>query len=151
MWLKYLSVLLYFREDLDKDVVDARKFTTGAALGTVMGKVFGIRSQAFSSLLDRCPTFVSKDKSLKAKLLTGKTRKVHILGLKNSYRVITKVWTQLRVNWLVSEFIVKYKIGQEQSTNSYKKGSWKVFPNLVKNPMCPPPPSIPYAARKRVQ
>lgn len=61
-------------------MVDARKFTTGAALGTVMGKVFGVRSQAFSSLLDRCPTFVSKDKSLKAKLLTGKTRKVVLFG-----------------------------------------------------------------------
>jgi hypothetical protein len=55
--------------------VDARRFTTAAALGTVMGKVFGLRSPHSNALLDRCPTFVSKDKSLKAKLI-GKTRKV---------------------------------------------------------------------------
>lgn len=72
----FVVVSLAFREEIEKDVVDDRKFTTGAALGTVMGKVFGVRSQAFSSMLDRCPTFVSKDKSLKAKLLTGKSRKV---------------------------------------------------------------------------
>ncbi|XP_054285231.1 rho guanine nucleotide exchange factor 12 [Macrosteles quadrilineatus] len=68
-----------FLEEIDKDVVDDRRFTTGAALGTVMGKVFGVRSQSFSSMLDRCPTFVSKDKSLKAKLL-GKSRKVTARG-----------------------------------------------------------------------
>lgn len=56
--------------------MDARHYTTAAALGTVMGKVFGLRSPHSSALLDRCPTFVSKDKSLKAKLI-GKTRKVH--------------------------------------------------------------------------
>jgi hypothetical protein len=55
--------------------VDARRFTTAAALGTVMCKVFGLRSPHSNALLDRCPTFVSKDKSLKAKLI-GKTRKV---------------------------------------------------------------------------
>lgn len=63
------------REDIERDIVDARRFTTAAALGTVMGKVFGLRSPHSNALLDRCPTFVSKDKSLKAKLI-GKTRKV---------------------------------------------------------------------------
>jgi hypothetical protein len=61
---------------MEKDNVDVRRFTTAAALGTVMGKVFGLRSPHSSALLDRCPTFVSKDKSLKAKLI-GKSRKVH--------------------------------------------------------------------------
>jgi hypothetical protein len=65
-----------FREDMEKERVDGRRYTTAAALGTVMGKVFGLRSPHSSALLDRCPTFVSKDKSLKAKLI-GKTRKVH--------------------------------------------------------------------------
>lgn len=64
-----------YLEDMEHDVVDDKRFTTAAALCTVMGKVFGIPGQAFSSLLDRCPTFASKDKSLKAKLI-GKSRKV---------------------------------------------------------------------------
>uniref|UniRef100_A0A1B6C0U4 Rho guanine nucleotide exchange factor 12 n=1 Tax=Clastoptera arizonana TaxID=38151 RepID=A0A1B6C0U4_9HEMI len=68
-----------FLEDIEKDIVDDKRFTTAAALGTVMSKVFGIRGQTFSSLIDRCPTFVSKDKSLKVKLI-GKTRKLTIKG-----------------------------------------------------------------------
>ena len=64
------------REDVDKDNVDLRRSVTAAALGTVMGKLFGLRSPHSSALLDRFATFVSKDKSLKAKLM-GKTRKVH--------------------------------------------------------------------------
>lgn len=67
--------MLFFREDMDKEVVDDRRFTMAAALATVMSKIFGLRGTQFSSLLDRCPTFVSKEKSLKAKLI-GKCRKV---------------------------------------------------------------------------
>lgn len=61
---------------MEKDNVDVRRYAIAAALGTVMGKVFGLRTPHSSALLDRCPTYVSKDKSLKAKLI-GKTRKVH--------------------------------------------------------------------------
>ena len=64
------------RDDMEKDNVDVRRYAIAAALGTVMGKVFGLRTPHSSALLDRCPTYVSKDKSLKAKLI-GKTRKVH--------------------------------------------------------------------------
>lgn len=46
-----------------------------AALTTVMSKIFGLRGTQFNSLLERCPTFISKEKSLKAKLI-GKCRKV---------------------------------------------------------------------------
>ena len=49
--------------------MDVRRFTTAAAIATVMGKLFGLRSPHSSALLDRCPTFVSKDKSLKAKFI----------------------------------------------------------------------------------
>ena len=45
-----------------------------------MGKVFGLRGPHASSVLDRCPTFVSKDKSLKVKLLIGKSRKLSVRG-----------------------------------------------------------------------
>lgn len=67
--------MLFIREDMDKEIVDDRRFTMAAALATVMSKIFGLRGAQFSSLLDRCPTFVSKEKSLKAKLI-GKCRKV---------------------------------------------------------------------------
>ncbi|XP_069677128.1 rho guanine nucleotide exchange factor 12 isoform X3 [Periplaneta americana] len=68
-----------YLEDIERENVDVRRFTTAAALGTVMGKVFGLRSPHSSALLDRCPTFVSKDKSLKAKII-GKSRKVTVRG-----------------------------------------------------------------------
>ncbi|RZF41036.1 hypothetical protein LSTR_LSTR002668 [Laodelphax striatellus] len=64
-----------FLNDMECDVVDGKRFTTAAALGTVLGKKFGLRGQHFASLIERCPTFVSKDKSLKSKLI-GKSRKV---------------------------------------------------------------------------
>lgn len=67
------------REEMERENVNSRQYTTAAALGTVMGKVFGLRSPHSSTLLDRCPTFVSKDKSLKAKLI-GKTRKVPVIS-----------------------------------------------------------------------
>lgn len=55
--------------------MDDRRFTMAAALTTVMSKIFGLRGTQFNSLLERCPTFISKEKSLKAKLI-GKCRKV---------------------------------------------------------------------------
>lgn len=67
--------ILFCSEDMDKEIVDDRRFTMAAALATVMSKIFGLRGTQFSSLLERCPTFVSKEKSLKAKLI-GKCRKV---------------------------------------------------------------------------
>ncbi|PSN51924.1 hypothetical protein C0J52_06309 [Blattella germanica] len=66
-----------YLEDVERDIVDFRRYTTAAALATVMGKVFGLRSPHSSALLDRCPTFVSKDKSLKAKII-GKSRKIDL-------------------------------------------------------------------------
>lgn len=68
-----------FLNDMECDVVDGKRFTTAAALGTILGKKFGLRGQHFASLIERCPTFVSKDKSLKSKLI-GKSRKVTLMG-----------------------------------------------------------------------
>lgn len=64
---------------MDKEIVDDRRFTMAAALATVMSKMFGLRGTQFSSLLERCPTFVSKEKS-KARF-TGKCRKVILMYL----------------------------------------------------------------------
>ncbi|XP_034243741.1 rho guanine nucleotide exchange factor 12-like, partial [Thrips palmi] len=68
-----------YLDDIEKENVDIRRYTTAAALGTVMAKVFGLRGPHSSSLLDRCPTFVSKDKSLKARLI-GKSKRVTVRG-----------------------------------------------------------------------
>ncbi|XP_025200480.1 rho guanine nucleotide exchange factor 11 [Melanaphis sacchari] len=82
--LKIIEMILVpnmepFIEDMDKEIVDDRRFTMAAALATVMSKIFGLRGTQFSSLLDRCPTFVSKEKSLKAKII-GKCRKFTTKG-----------------------------------------------------------------------
>ncbi|KAF3422016.1 hypothetical protein E2986_12046 [Frieseomelitta varia] len=66
-----------YLEDIEKEHVDLRQFTTAAGLATILTKIFQVRPVS----LDRVPTFVAKDKSnLKARLLTGKTRKMTIRG-----------------------------------------------------------------------
>ncbi|XP_017794853.1 PREDICTED: rho guanine nucleotide exchange factor 11 isoform X2 [Habropoda laboriosa] len=66
-----------YLEDIEKEQVDLRQFTTAAGLATILTKIFQVRPVS----LDRVPTFVAKDKSnLKARLLTGKTRKMTIRG-----------------------------------------------------------------------
>ncbi|XP_076650814.1 rho guanine nucleotide exchange factor 2 isoform X2 [Halictus rubicundus] len=66
-----------YLEDIEKENVDLRQFTTAAGLATILTKIFQVRTVA----LDRVPTFVAKDKSnIKARLLTGKTRKMTIRG-----------------------------------------------------------------------
>ncbi|XP_020285964.1 rho guanine nucleotide exchange factor 11 isoform X2 [Pseudomyrmex gracilis] len=66
-----------FLEDIEKDHVDLRLFTTAAGLATILIKIFQLRPV----WADRVPTFVAKDKSnIKARLLTGKTRKMTIRG-----------------------------------------------------------------------
>ncbi|XP_072764898.1 rho guanine nucleotide exchange factor 12 isoform X1 [Anoplolepis gracilipes] len=66
-----------YLEDIEKEQVDLRLFTTAAGLATILIKIFQLRP-VWS---DRVPTFVAKDKSnIKARLLTGKTRKMTIRG-----------------------------------------------------------------------
>ncbi|KAK0168904.1 hypothetical protein PV327_002662 [Microctonus hyperodae] len=66
-----------YLEDMEKEPLDLRQFTTAAGLATILSKIFQIRSPP----LDRCPTFVAKDKSnIKARLLTGKPRKMTVRG-----------------------------------------------------------------------
>ncbi|XP_067203804.1 rho guanine nucleotide exchange factor 11 isoform X3 [Linepithema humile] len=66
-----------YLEDIEKEQVDLRLFTTAAGLATILIKIFQLRPV----WADRVPTFVAKDKSnIKARLLTGKTRKMTIRG-----------------------------------------------------------------------
>lgn len=73
----YIFFIFFLSEDMEKDPLDLRQFTTAAGLATILSKIFQIRSPP----LDRCPTFVAKDKSnIKARLLTGKPRKMTVRG-----------------------------------------------------------------------
>lgn len=60
---------------MEKEHLDDRKFVLAVGLATVASKIFGLRITQYSLFWERCPTFVSKEKSLKAKLI-GKCRKV---------------------------------------------------------------------------
>ncbi|XP_054000193.1 rho guanine nucleotide exchange factor 12 isoform X5 [Hylaeus anthracinus] len=78
-----------YLEDIEKEHVDLRQFTTVAGLATILTKIFQVRPVS----LDRVPTFVAKDKSnFKGRLLTGKARKMTIRGhhfVANQYFTIT--------------------------------------------------------------
>ncbi|XP_071449532.1 rho guanine nucleotide exchange factor 11 isoform X2 [Hetaerina americana] len=65
-------------DDIESEA-DIRRTMLSLALITVAGKTFGLRSSQYSNIVDRCPTFVSKDKSLKSKFM-GKSRKSTIKG-----------------------------------------------------------------------
>ncbi|XP_011861352.1 PREDICTED: rho guanine nucleotide exchange factor 12 isoform X3 [Vollenhovia emeryi] len=66
-----------YLEDIEKEHVDLRLFTTAAGLATILIKIFQLRPV----WVDRVPTFVAKDKSnIKARLLIGKSRKMTIRG-----------------------------------------------------------------------
>ncbi|KYQ46909.1 Rho guanine nucleotide exchange factor 12 [Trachymyrmex zeteki] len=66
-----------YLEDIEKEHVDLRLFTTAAGLATILIKIFQLRPV----WADRVPTFVAKDKSnIKARLLIGKSRKMTIRG-----------------------------------------------------------------------
>lgn len=67
----------FYREDIEKENVDLRQFLIAAGLATVLTKIFQIRPVS----IERVPIFVAKDKTnIKARLLTGKTRKMTIRG-----------------------------------------------------------------------
>ncbi|XP_046751994.1 rho guanine nucleotide exchange factor 11 isoform X6 [Diprion similis] len=66
-----------YLDDTEKERDESRELTTAAGLATILTKIFQVRV----ATLDRFPTFVSKDKSnFKARLLTGKTRKLTVRG-----------------------------------------------------------------------
>ncbi|KAG8222209.1 hypothetical protein J437_LFUL001301 [Ladona fulva] len=65
-------------EDIEIET-DVRRTMMAMAIITVAGKTFGLRSSTYNSIVDRVPTFVSKEKSLKSKII-GKSRKLTIKG-----------------------------------------------------------------------
>ena len=66
----------YNREELEKEFGNPRKCLLASAIATVISKTFGVRPLAPQSSLNRCPTFISKGKSFKSKLIGRNYRKV---------------------------------------------------------------------------
>lgn len=72
-----LNKLDNYLSDVEKETADPRRYLTAAALATVITKVFGVRgTHTTHTILERCPQFVSKDKSFRTKLLGKYSRKV---------------------------------------------------------------------------
>lgn len=66
---------LFIREEVDKEISDPKRYFTAAALGTVITRVFGIRTP-WNQSTDRFPLFVNKEKSLRTKFVGKYLRKV---------------------------------------------------------------------------
>ncbi|KAK2713559.1 hypothetical protein QYM36_009438 [Artemia franciscana] len=69
-----LPKLQEYSEEID-GCLDDRSLACASALATVLSKVFNLKSQAAVCLLEKCPTFVTREKSLKTNQLLNKTKK----------------------------------------------------------------------------
>ncbi|CAL8080561.1 unnamed protein product [Orchesella dallaii] len=69
-----------FNEDYEKNS-DDRTLAIVNAIATVLIKQFGVRNQQSSnSVIEKCPSFVSKEKSIRSKLMSKHTKKVTLNG-----------------------------------------------------------------------
>ena len=62
-----------YREDLENS--SDRSIAIASSLATILQKTFIVKSPNSTSLVERCPTFVAKEKSIKPKFLS-KNKKV---------------------------------------------------------------------------
>lgn len=60
---------------MEKENYDPVRYYTAAALATVVTRIFGVRTTLHA--IDRCPTFVNKEKSFRTKFIKY-SRKVRI-------------------------------------------------------------------------
>ncbi|XP_072375594.1 rho guanine nucleotide exchange factor 12 isoform X3 [Diabrotica undecimpunctata] len=75
----FLEKLDPYLEEIEKDCYDTRRYYMAAALTTVLSRIFQIRPPA-AHALDRCPTFVNKEKSFRTKFIGKYSRKLNIMG-----------------------------------------------------------------------
>lgn len=61
------SLFPFSREEVEKENYDPVRYYTAAALTTVVTRIFGVRSALHA--IDRCPTFVNKEKSFRTKFI----------------------------------------------------------------------------------
>ncbi|KAJ8922198.1 hypothetical protein NQ315_004135, partial [Exocentrus adspersus] len=87
----FLEKLEPYLEELEKENYDLKRYYTAAALITVLTRIFQIRPPPHA--FDRCPMFVSKEKSFRTKFIGKYSRKLNILGhqyiAQQYYTVIT--------------------------------------------------------------
>ncbi|XP_074038354.1 rho guanine nucleotide exchange factor 2 isoform X3 [Leptinotarsa decemlineata] len=74
----FLEKLEPYLEEIEKDSFDARRYYTAAAFTTVLTRIFQIRPVMHA--LDRCPTFVNKEKSFRTKFIGRYSRKLNVQG-----------------------------------------------------------------------
>ncbi|XP_056631640.1 rho guanine nucleotide exchange factor 12 isoform X2 [Diorhabda sublineata] len=75
----FLEKLDPYLEEIEKESYDIKRFYMAAALTTVLTRIFQIRPPAVHAL-DRCPTFVNKEKSFRTKFIGKYSRKLNIMG-----------------------------------------------------------------------
>lgn len=66
-------VAFHFREDLESS--SDRNQAIASSLATMLQKNFNVKSPFAMNVIERCPTFVAKEKSIKSKFLS-KNKKV---------------------------------------------------------------------------
>jgi hypothetical protein len=64
-----------FREDLEN--ATDRTLTIAASMATILSKTFNTRSQTAAGLIEKCPTFVSKERKPRMFNRNRKTLQVH--------------------------------------------------------------------------
>ncbi|XP_063911076.1 rho guanine nucleotide exchange factor 11 isoform X3 [Zophobas morio] len=74
----FLEKLEPFLEEIEKENYDPKRYYTAAALTTVLTRIFAIRPT--SHAIDRCPTFVNKEKSFRTKFIGRYSRKLNVQG-----------------------------------------------------------------------
>ncbi|CAH1107321.1 unnamed protein product [Psylliodes chrysocephalus] len=75
----FLEKLDPYLEELEKESYDTKRYYMAAALTTVLTRIFQIRPTT-AHALDRCPTFVNKEKSFRTKFIGKYSRKLNVLG-----------------------------------------------------------------------
>ncbi|CAG0890291.1 unnamed protein product [Darwinula stevensoni] len=74
-------ILLPVIKELDDlDNLKGRDLAMAYALATVLAKQYGLKSPVVNAFLERCPTFVSKDKSFRSKILSRGKKQLSLLG-----------------------------------------------------------------------
>uniref|UniRef100_V5GIW5 Rho guanine nucleotide exchange factor 12 n=1 Tax=Anoplophora glabripennis TaxID=217634 RepID=V5GIW5_ANOGL len=74
----FLEKLDPYLDEIEKENCDLKRYYTAAAFTTVLTRIFQIRPAPHA--LDRCPTFVSKEKSFRTKFIGKYSRKLSVFG-----------------------------------------------------------------------
>ncbi|VEN52760.1 unnamed protein product [Callosobruchus maculatus] len=74
----FLEKLVPYLEEVDKDSYDSKKYYTAAALTTVLTRIFQVHPVNHN--LDKCPTFVTKEKSFRTKFIGKYLKRSSVLG-----------------------------------------------------------------------